>query len=35
MEENEQELLASMPSETVTDEEIPDQTPEADMGGEE
>ena len=36
MEENEKELLASMPSNEVTDtEEIPDQTPEADMGGEE
>lgn len=35
MEENEAELLASMPSETATDQEMPDQTPEADMGGDE
>lgn len=35
MEENEAELLASMPSNEVTDTEIPDQTPEANMGGEE
>lgn len=36
MEENEAELLASMPSNEVTDtEEIPDQTPEANIGGDE